>query len=63
MIVEEIINYNGKSFKKSFSNNKKFIKKVGTNEEYIEAIDVIPSLFKYEETDKEILELKPYLEA
>lgn len=49
---------------KTFSNKNKYIRKVGTNKEYEEAIDVENSGFEYEETDKEIvnehLNLEPY---
>ena len=42
---------------KTFSNKNKYIRKVGTNKEYEEAIDVENSGFEYEETDKEIKEI------
>lgn len=49
---------------KTFSNKNKYIRKVGTNKEYEEAIDIENSGFEYEETDKEIvnehLNLEPY---
>ena len=49
---------------KTFSNKNKYIRKVGTNKEYEEAIDVENSGFEYEETDKEIvnepLMIEPY---
>lgn len=41
---------------RTFSNENKYIKKVGTSEEYSEAIDVENAPYSYEETDKEIEE-------
>ena len=39
---------------KTYSDNNKIIHKIGTNEEYTEAIDVENAPYTYEETDKEI---------
>lgn len=39
---------------RTYSDNNKYIKKVGTNEEYSEAIDIEGAPYTYEETDKEI---------
>lgn len=41
---------------RTFSDNNKYIQKVGTNEEYSEAIDIEGAPYVYEETDKEIEE-------
>lgn len=39
---------------RTYSDENKYIKKVGTNEEYSEAIDIEGAPYEYEETDKEI---------
>lgn len=39
---------------KSYSDNNKIIKKVGTTEEYTEAIDIETAPYTYVETDKDI---------
>ena len=39
---------------RSFSDKNLYIRKIGTNEEYAEAIDVETATFAYQETDKEI---------
>ena len=39
---------------KSYSDNNKIIHKIGTQEEYSDAIDVEDAPYVYEETDKEI---------
>lgn len=39
---------------KSYSDNGVYIRKIGTDEEYSEAIDVENSWFVYEETDRPI---------
>ena len=46
----------GVNLYKTYSDANKYIRKVGTDEEYSEAIDVENSGFTYEETDKEIEE-------
>ena len=38
---------------KTYSDNNKIIHKIGTDEEYAEAIDVENAPFEYEETDKD----------
>lgn len=48
MIVKEQIN----GFIHTFSDQSKMIRKVGTNEIYCDAIDVLD--FEYEETDEDI---------
>jgi hypothetical protein len=39
---------------RTYSDENKYIRKVGTNEEYSEAIDIEGAPYEYEETDKEI---------
>lgn len=52
MIVTEIIELDGKNFKHIYSDQGYFIQKVGTDEVYPEAYDVMESDFKYIETDQ-----------
>ena len=46
----------GVNLYKTYSDANKYIRKVGTDEVYSEAIDVENSGYTYEETDKEIEE-------
>ena len=39
---------------RTYSDNKKYIRKIGTTEEYSEAIDIEGAPYEYVETDKEI---------
>lgn len=39
---------------RTYSDNNKMIRKIGTSEEYIEAVDVENAPFEYEETNKDI---------
>ena len=43
---------------KTYSEQNLYIKKVGTNEEYAEAIDVENAPFRYEETTKKIEQIE-----
>lgn len=58
MIVREfyMTRKDGVNLYRTYSDANKYIKKVGTNEEYSEAIDVESAPYSYEETDKEIEE-------
>ena len=50
MIITEIITHNGREFKRTYTTNEKMmLHKVGTDEYYGEAIDVVDSNFTYEE--------------
>ena len=51
MIKTEIIELNGKQFKRTYSDAYK-IKKIGTDEVYDEAVDILSANYKYEETDQ-----------
>ncbi len=51
MIKTEILN---ERLKRTFSDNRKVIRKIGTQKEYSEAVDLITATYKYEETDIEI---------
>jgi hypothetical protein len=56
MIVREfyLTRQDGVNLFRTYSDENKYIKKVGTNEEYSEAIDIEGAPYEYEETDKEI---------
>lgn len=56
MIVREFYDErkDGVNLYRTYSDANKYIKKVGTNEEYSEAIDIEGAPYEYEETDKEI---------
>ena len=56
MVIKEIVTINGKDFQKHYSDNNKTIRKVGTNEEYTEAIDLLEKTWQYEETEDNIEE-------
>lgn len=58
MIVREFYSTrkDGVNLYRTYSDANKYIKKVGTNEEYSEAIDVEGAPYEYMETDKEIEE-------
>ena len=56
MIVREfyLTRKDGVNLFRTYSDANKYIKKVGTNEEYSEAIDIEGAPYEYVETDKEI---------
>lgn len=56
MIVREfyLTRKDGVNLYRTYSDANKYIKKVGTNEEYSEAIDIDGAPYSYTETDKEI---------
>ena len=56
MIIKENLVINGKDFVKHYSNENKIIRKVESDEEYGEAIDLAYLNYQYEETDKPIEE-------
>lgn len=61
MIVREFYTErkDGVNLYRTYSNENKYIKKVGTDEEYSEAIDIDGAPYEYVETDREI-EVEPY---
>lgn len=61
MIVKEfyMTRKDGVNLYRTYSDANKYIKKVGTEEEYSEAIDIEGAPYKYEETDKEIEDEQP----
>ena len=50
MIVVETVKFGEREFKRTYSDKGFIIQKVGTNEKYSEAVDVIGSEFEYVET-------------
>jgi hypothetical protein len=56
MIVREFYQtrMDGVNLFRTYSDANKYIRKVGTNEEYSEAIDIEGAPYSYTETDKEI---------
>ena len=60
MIVKEYYGIRKDKVKlyKTYSDNNKIIRKIGTDEEYNIAIDVENAPFEYEETDKDIPKLE-----
>ena len=54
MIVQENITINNKQFVKTYSDADLYIKKKGTDEVYVEAIDLPTSKFEYVETEDKI---------
>ena len=51
MVKTEVLN---ERLKRTFSDNRKVIRKIGTQEEYSEAVDLISAPYEYEETNIEI---------
>ena len=58
MIIKEIVTINDKEFKHTYSDANLYIQKVGTDEEYEEAFDLLSSKFTYVETEKQIPQIK-----
>ena len=54
MIVTEIVTIRKKQYRKTYSDEGFYIRKVGTEEEYTEALDRLTSDYIYEETDRKI---------
>ena len=52
MIKTENIVINDTTFKRTYSDENYYIKKVGTNEIYSEAVDVLDKNYTYIETDE-----------
>ena len=62
MIVKEYYNTRQDGIKlfRTYSDENKYIQKVGTTEVYSEAIDVEDATYEYIETDKEIENIEDY---
>ena len=54
MLKKEIIIIEGTEFTRHYSDSGVFIRKIGTEELYEEALDGVPCPYSYEETDMEI---------
>lgn len=56
MIITEIATINERQFRRASSDEGFMIRKVGTDELYSEAVDLLDSEYVYEETDELIVE-------
>lgn len=56
MIKNENIIINGTTFKRTYSDEHYYIQKVGTNEIYSEAVDMLDKNYEYVETGEKIKE-------
>ena len=54
MIKVENVTINDREFKRTFSDTGHMIRKVGTQEVYAEAVDILSATWQYEETDEMI---------
>ena len=52
MIKVENVTINNREFKRAFSDTGHMIRKVGTQEVYVEAVDVLTATWQFEETDE-----------
>lgn len=57
IVIENFINFDGRKLKRTYSDKKLKIHKIGTDEIYDEAIDVLDSVYDYEETNEKAQEL------
>ena len=59
MIVKEILTReDGVSLMSTYSDEKRYIRKVNTTEVYTEAVDIYPSEYEYEEADEVIQDIE-----
>lgn len=54
MIQQETVTFNGREFRRTYSDEGYLIQKVGTDEIYSEAVDLPDRNFEYVETDQSI---------
>lgn len=54
MIVTDTVKFGKREFKRTYSDSGYIIQKVGTDEKYSEAIDVLDSEFEYTETKEKV---------
>ncbi len=54
MIQQETVTFNGREFRRTYSDEGYLIRKVGTDEIYSEAVDLPDRNFEYVETDERI---------
>ena len=52
MIKQETVTFNGREFRRTYSDEGYLIRKVGTDEIYSEAVDLPDRNFEYVETDQ-----------
>lgn len=57
MIIKESFGTlnDGTELQRTYSDQNKYIHKIGTHEIYAEAVDIAPFRFEYEETDTDII--------
>lgn len=56
MIQVEAVDFGGRTFKRTYSDDNFMLRKIGTDEIYSEAVDLPDAAFEYEETDEKIPE-------
>ncbi len=56
MVISENIEVNGRQLIRHKSDRGKMILQVETGKEYVSAVDVIPCIYTYEETERDIPE-------
>lgn len=54
MIVTDNVRFGRREFKRTYSDEDYLIRKIGTDEIYSEAVDVLDSSYEYEETEEKI---------
>lgn len=54
MIQQETVTFNGREFRRTYSDEGYLIRKVGTDEIYSEAVDLPDRNFEYVETEQSI---------
>jgi len=54
MIKQETVTFNGREFRRTYSDEGYLIRKVGTDEIYSEAVDLPDRKFEYVETEQSI---------
>ena len=62
MIKTETVTINETEFKRTFSDEGYYIKKVGTNGVYSEAVDLPGASYEYEETTEKIVDRKEIIQ-
>lgn len=56
MINMENVTINGRNYRRTYSRDGFLVRKIGTNEIYSEAIDLLTTPYEYEETNQQISE-------
>lgn len=52
MILQEVVEIDGKKYKRTYSSENYYIKKIGTNEIYADAVDLLIVNYTYKETEQ-----------